>query len=84
MHAFREDGRILKLVAGLTATLIGAVLYTARIAPGWANLEPETPAVSARPPPTTSSSRVSALGRLEPRDGLRRISGPSAASVVIS
>jgi hypothetical protein len=32
MHAFREDGRILKLVAGLTATLIGAVLYTARIA----------------------------------------------------
>jgi HlyD family secretion protein len=83
MHAFREDGRILKLVAGLTAALIGAVLYTARIDPGWANPEPETPAVSARPPPTATSSRVSALGRLEPRDGLRRISGPSATSVVI-
>jgi HlyD family secretion protein len=82
MNAFREDGRILKLIAGLTAVLIGSVLYTARIAPGWANHEPETPAVSARPPPTTTN-RISALGRLEPRDGLRRISGPSEASVVI-
>lgn len=84
MHASREDGRILKLIAALTAALIGAVLYTARIAPGWANHEPEVPAVSARPPRIAASNLISALGRLEPRDGLRRISGPSATSVVIA
>lgn len=84
MHASREDGRILKLIAALTAALIGAVLYTARIAPGWANHEPEAPAVSARPPRIATSNLISALGRLEPRDGLRRISGPSATSVVIA
>jgi len=84
MHASREDGRILKLIAALTAALIGVVLYTARIAPGWANHEPEAPAVSARPPRIATSNLISALGRLEPRDGLRRISGPSATSVVIA
>jgi multidrug efflux pump subunit AcrA (membrane-fusion protein) len=84
MHALRNDGLILKVAAVITAMVVGAILYTARISPGWANPQPEVPAVSARPPSTATSHRVSALGRLEPRDGLRRISGPSATSVVIA
>ena len=37
MNALRNDGLSLKTVTALAATLAGAVLYTARIAPGWAN-----------------------------------------------
>jgi len=41
----------------------------------------ELPAVSARPP---QNPRIAALGRIEPRGGVVRVSGPSRPSVVIS
>jgi HlyD family secretion protein len=41
------------------------------------------PPVSSAPPPPGRTDRISALGYLEPKDGVLRIAGPSDASVVI-
>lgn len=84
MDGLRTHGLALKLVAALLAALAGGALYIARIGPPWATPQPEPPAVSSRPPAGAVRNKVSALGRLEPKDGLRRISGPSSPSVVIA
>jgi HlyD family secretion protein len=47
-----------------------------------ANSAPSVPAVAAGP--SAQATAISALGRLEPKDGIIRIAGPSQPSVVIS
>jgi HlyD family secretion protein len=46
--------------------------------------DPSAPPVSAAPPLLERIGAVSALGRLEPKDGVIEVAGPSDASVVIS
>jgi HlyD family secretion protein len=42
-------------------------------------------APASNPPPSAGAGRlVTALGRLEPRDGIRRVAGPSRPSVVVA
>jgi len=52
----------------------------------WAALAAAAPAVAegAARPDSAPSRAVSALGRLEPRDGIFEVSGPSTSSVVIA
>ena len=64
----------------LAGTVVGAA--------GWehfyaqASAQEPLPAVSA--PPPTRPTRVSALGRIEPKDGVIAVAGPSEPSVVIA
>lgn len=63
----------------LGATLIaGGIIFYGRIA---GTAEEPRPAVA--PPPVVAPRGVSALGRLEPRNGVRRIAGPSLATAVV-
>ena len=69
---------------GFVLFLAGSVVGAA----GWehfyaqASAQEPLPAVSA--PPPTRPTRVSALGRIEPKDGVIAVAGPSEPSVVIA
>lgn len=69
---------------GLALFLSGAALGAAGYGQlrAQASAEGELPAVSA--PPPTRPSRISALGRIEPKDGVLDVAGPSDPSVVIA
>jgi HlyD family secretion protein len=61
---------------------VAAALYLEEDIRVWASEEP--PPVSAAPPSPPGIDHISALGRIEPRDGLLRVAGPAATSVVIA
>ena len=63
------------------STLPGVLLAGALASVGCQS--PDTPASASRTP-VVGSGRVTALGRLEPKDGILRIAGPSRPSVVIA
>jgi HlyD family secretion protein len=69
----------LAFAAGVAAGILGHE-YVPQ--PTWAKASP--PPVSAAPPPVDRPAAVSALGRLEPKDGVIEVAGPSDLSVVIS
>ena len=74
-----------KRVLVLLMVLLGAgaaAFYTTQVGFGAGSSAP--PSVAAAPPPAAGPDRVSALGRLEPKDGVLRVAGPSDTSVVIS
>ena len=71
------------IAAGIVAALGGATWAILAIDSSDPDELPGAlPPVAARPPP--SPARVTALGRLEPKDGLIRVSGPSDPAVVIA
>jgi HlyD family secretion protein len=74
----------LAFVAGVAAGSLGRE-YMPR--PTWGNVSPAAftaaPSVSSAAPATRSDA-VSALGRLQPKDGVIEVAGPSDLSVVIS
>ncbi len=82
----RNDGRIWSgvLLLGLALSVLAAAfLWRDRAALPRLGSDPVVlPAVSLAPPPT-SESRIAALGRLEPKDGVRRIAGPAQAVAVV-
>lgn len=84
--AKRSDGRIRSgvLLLGLVLAVVAAAfLWRDRAAlPFLAPAEAALPAVSLAPPPV-GESRIAALGRLEPKDGVRRIAGPAQAVAVV-
>ena len=72
------------LLLGLALSVLAAAfLWRDRAALPLLGSDPAVlPAVSLAPPPT-SESRIAALGRLEPKDGVRRIAGPAQAVAVV-
>lgn len=69
--------RIVLLVLGLAAA--GVVVGLQLAAKGGSGIDQP----SAPTPPTAVSNEVTALGRLEPKDGVIRVAGPSHFAVVI-
>lgn len=67
------------LVAVAAAAAVGFFLHP-RLTALAAQPEEELAPVSAPPPPSRGALGVSALGRLEPRDGVLRVAGPSSPS----
>lgn len=63
-----------------TAAVAGGLYVVYAPQGGWGRGAEPPPAVSSAPPP----DRVSALGRLEPKDGVIYLAGPSDPSVVIA
>ncbi|MBY0400079.1 efflux RND transporter periplasmic adaptor subunit [Myxococcota bacterium] len=84
--ANHSDGRTRHPAVWLTLGLIGLlVAWWIRERDSGADLasaEAALPAVSLAPPADTAS-RITALGRLQPRDGVRTISGPAQAVAVV-
>ncbi len=84
--AKRSDGRIRSgvLLLGFVLAGLGAA-FLWRDPGALAFLAPDPvvlPAVSLAPPPA-SEPRIAALGRLQPKDGVRRIAGPAQAVAVV-
>jgi len=70
------------LIVGAALGIAGWHLY-----PAWKTYLTESapvPAVASITDPDKGNEDITALGRLEPRDGVMKISGPSRGSVVIS
>ena len=74
----RRWGMLALLLLGGAA--LAAVYGPGHLVPG----APAEPAVAAPPPAWRAGSSVSALGRIEPEDGLMRLGGPSGPSVVVA
>ena len=68
---------------GLRAFSAGVTLATALLASGCQDAPPAS-ASKAVAKESVPAGRVTALGRLEPKDGIRRLAGPSRPSVVIA
>jgi HlyD family secretion protein len=66
----------------LAGAVVGAAGYEHFYAFAQAGAQEPLPAVSA--PPPTRPTRISALGRIEPKDGVIEVAGPSEPSVVIA
>jgi HlyD family secretion protein len=69
------------ILAVAAVALLGAVVLRDRVALVPGSAEPTAASVDAAPP---APEAVAALGRLQPRDGVIRVAGPSLAAVVVS
>jgi HlyD family secretion protein len=70
------------VVGALVAIAASAALLVYEIGPV-RTVADDGPPLERRPPPAASTGAVSALGRIEPDDGVIRVAGPSQPAVVI-
>jgi HlyD family secretion protein len=76
----RTGTRVAWVLAATLALLAGALLASGRL-PSLATTPAPLPPVSA--PPAEARGGIAALGRLEPKDGVRRIAGPAQTVAVV-
>src|SRR5512134_418477 len=74
--------------AARIAALAGAILLGLAGWLGWSGRLASLAASAAEPPPVSApppeaSGAIAALGRLEPKDGVRRIAGPAQMVAVV-
>src|SRR5512147_1619121 len=76
----RRGARIGWVAGGILLGLAGWLGWSGRLA-SLAAAAPEPPPVSAAP--SEARGAIAALGRLEPKDGVRRIAGPAQMVAVV-